>query len=383
MKSIQSYFESQLRLRKTNGTFRQPIGSGSGIDFLSNDYLGISRSHELKEIVEEELSSLPFRGGTAGSRLLGGDNEYIRVTEDYLAKFYNGDAALVFSSGYQANMAVLSSVPQRGDTVFYDELSHACMKDGIRLSFAKSYSFKHNDLDDLEKKVERFGKGRIFFVVESVYSMDGDFVDLNSLVKLSEKYDAGIILDEAHTTAWYGDHGKGLAVDESVDNKILARIYTYGKGPGVHGAVVVGTELLKSFIINNSRPFIYTTAPPDHHVVLMKSSTKLFSGDFGDNQRLILKNNIKCFGEVSSQLPSKNDLFNVSATNTPIQSIIIPGNEEVSKVAGYLRQEGFEVRPVRSPTVKVGQERIRVCLHSSNTSAEITELFNIFKTLID
>ncbi|QCK14676.1 aminotransferase class I/II-fold pyridoxal phosphate-dependent enzyme [Mangrovivirga cuniculi] len=375
MKSINNFITEFLEKKKATGTYRRLVGIGDGIDFVSNDYLNLSKSEELKLILNEELNRRPFKAGSSGSRLLGGNSDYIQETEDYLANFYNAEATLIFSSGYQANLAVLSSLPQRGDTIFYDELSHACMKDGVRLNFAESYPFKHNDFEDLERKIDRFGQGKIFIVAESVYSMDGDFVNLLKLVEIAEKFDAGIILDEAHTTAWYGINGKGLAIAENLENRLLTRIYTYGKGPGTHGALVAGNSELIDFIINTSRPFIYTTAPPDHQVALIKGATKLFSGEYGERKRIGLQRNMALFSEIAKRADFGLEM-NLIDSKAPIKSIIIPGNERVDRVCEVLRADNIEVRPVKSPTVKKGSERIRVCLHSDNTKEDINKLFD-------
>ncbi|MCX2742532.1 aminotransferase class I/II-fold pyridoxal phosphate-dependent enzyme [Mangrovivirga sp. M17] len=380
MKSINKFIADFLQKKKLAGAHRKLVGIGDGIDFLTNDYLNLSKSSELKLLLDDELKSRTFKAGSSGSRLLGGNSNYIEEVEEYLAGFYQAEASLILSSGYQANLAVLSCLPQRGDTVFYDELSHACMKDGIRLNFAESYSFKHNDYNDLERKIEKFGKGRLFIVAESVYSMDGDFVDLKRLVDIAERFDAGIILDEAHTTAWYGDKGKGLAINEGLENRLLARIYTYGKGPGAHGAVVAGSSELTEFMINHSRPFIYTTAPPDHQVALIKCSTLLFSSDYGTQKRNDLHSNMLLFSKIAGNQDWENEV-KIIESNSPIKSIVIPGNDRVEEACKSLRIKNIEVRPVKSPTVKKGLERIRICLHSDNTEKEIIKLIDELKTL--
>lgn len=342
-----------------------------GADFLSNDYLGLAKSPVLRSRIQDDYNQLSdAMNGATGSRLLSGNTTYAEDLEGYLAKLFLGERALLFNSGYTANLAVLSTIPQRGDTIILDELAHACMKEGARLSYAQKLSFRHNDLNDLEKKLDK-SQGDIFVVVESVYSMDGDIVPLEALVSLCEKYKANLIMDEAHSTGIWGSKGSGLACAMGMEKEVFARVYTFGKAMGVHGAVVVGDDVLIQFLVNFARPFIYTTALPTHSLVAIRASFDYLAQNI--QLQAQLKENIGYFKTHAVPQLVKVGV-EVVESNSAIQAIVIPGVERVKKVAEALQHKGFNVRPILSPTVRVGSERLRLCLHSYNTKEEIDSL---------
>ena len=306
--------------------------------------------------------------GATGSRLLTGNSIFTLSVENKLATIFKVEATLLFNSGYTANLAVLSSIPQKGDTILYDELSHACIKDGARLSLAKRYSFKHNDLDDLEKKI-KISTGQLFIVVESIYSMDGDVCPLQEIASLAKKYNAVIILDEAHSTGVIGEGGSGLASLQGIEKEIDIRIHTFGKAMGVHGACVCGSQILIDYLINFARPFIYTTALPPHSVLSIACAFDYLADQ--PTLQTQLNKNITLFLE-----HTKKYTF-ISNNNSSIQSAIIPGNQSVKSAARKLLENGFDVRPILSPTVPAGKERLRICIHSFNTEEEIVKLCEI------
>jgi 8-amino-7-oxononanoate synthase len=362
---LENWLHQQLEKRKEEGLYRSLVTKAPPIDFTSNDYLGLSRSVILNEMIEERIKSLGiYSNGATGSRLLSGNSSYIESVEQYLAQIFNGERALLFNSGYNANLAVLSALPQRGDTILYDALAHSCMKDGARLSLANRFSFKHNDLLDLEDKLKR-AKGRIFIAVESIYSMDGDEAPLAALDVLAQKYGATLIIDEAHSTGVVGTQGCGLSVTLGLSGSHI-RIYTFGKGMGVHGAAVVGSSLLIEYLINFARPFIYTTAMSPHSVVAIACAFEFL----GKNMALQkdLHHVIQLF------LAETTLLRNRTHSTSSIQTAIFSGNQNVRRKATSLQQQGFDVRPILSPTVPVGEERLRICLHSFNTSEEVVQL---------
>ncbi len=331
------------------------------IDFTSNDYLGLARSKELFNRIQQDAEKIiaPYNGAT-GSRLLSGNNELAEHLESKLASIFRCEKTLVFNSGYAANMAVLASVPQRGDTIIYDELVHACMHDGMRLSKAQRLGFKHNDLADLEKKIKA-STGQIFIAIESIYSMDGDESPLEEIVKLAERCDAIIILDEAHSTGSYGTGGAGLAVQKNLDKKIAIRIYTFGKAMGVHGACVAGSSLLINYLVNFARPFIFSTSLPPHSLVSIGCAFEFLDDHIFLQQELQQKINL-----FTSRIKS--------ASRSSVQAIIVPGNKEVKELAQNLQNLGFDCRAILSPTVPPGKERIRICLHTFNSDNEIINL---------
>ncbi len=367
MNTLQSSLAQQLALRDAEGSRRFLKSDQHGhIDFTSNDYLGLARSPELFKAIEQKINTVKYKlNGATGSRLLSGNSDYAEYVENKLAGIFKSEASLVFNSGYAANLGVLSALPQRGDTILYDELAHACMKDGARLSLAKRFNFRHNDLNDLESKL-KLATGKIFIAVESIYSMDGDQCPLKELVALSEKYGAYIVLDEAHSTGVLGDKGAGLAVSLGLENKIDIRIYTFGKGMGIHGACVAGSSTLRDYLINFARPFIYTTALPPHGLISIECAFDFLNQNL--SLQSVLNKKIQHFVHELS-LVREN-----STSKSSIQSICIGGNEKTKKVATDLQQKGFDVRPILSPTVPKETERLRICLHTFNTNEEISNL---------
>lgn len=331
---------------------------GDLIDFSSNDYLGLARSKKLKALILKEYQELPTQNGSTGSRLLTGNSILVESCEERLANLFGFESSTVFSSGYMANIAFFSSVPQRGDTVIYDEYSHACIKDGCRLSTAKRLSFKHNDISDLEKKLND-ATGDIFIVCEAVYSMDGDFAPLTEIVCLSKRFNAKVIVDEAHSTGIWGKQGSGLISELGLQNSIYAVIHTFGKAMGIHGASISGSSHLKKFIINFSRPFIYTTAPSDFEIISIQTAFDFLEEHPSLN--LDLLNKIKAF----------NTQIEGFSSPSAIKSIVIGGNDRTRNLAQTFQSMGFDIRPILSPTVKEGSERLRICLHTYNTDEEI------------
>lgn len=366
--------QKKLSAREEQGLLRSLKNSDDGIfDFFSNDYLGLARSQELFQQIHDATADLTKRwNGSTGSRLLSGNNDYTEKTELQLARIFKSEASLIFNSGYSANLAVLSSLPQRHDTIFYDELAHASIKDGARLSLAKRISFRHNDLNDLEVKLKK-ASGKKFIVVESIYSMDGDECPLTELTTLAEKYGAMIILDEAHSTGVRGDNGSGLAVSLGLHNKIDIRIYTFGKAMGVHGSCVAGSETLKRYLVNFARPFIYTTAMPPHSVASIRCSFDYLDRNIQLQQKLDLNTQL--------YLNNISDIPNRTNSSSCIQTIFVEGNEKAKKVAAKLQQHKFDVRAILSPTVAKGSERLRICLHTFNTEEQILDLTRQLRTL--
>lgn len=347
---------NKLVERQKNNALRKLIVSSSKIDFCSNDYLGFS----LEEWSSTEKSS------STGSRLISGNSKLHEEIEQKIAEFHNAESALLFSSGYTANLGLLSSVPQKDDTILYDQLCHASIRDGIKLGNARSFSFKHNDIKHLEEKIKH-ATGTIYIVVESVYSMDGDLSPLNEIVKISKKNNAKLIVDEAHAIGVFGNKGQGLA--SNID--CFARIYTFGKALGSHGAAIVGSDKLIQYLINYSRPFIYTTALPQHSI---KRIEWAYDNLDNSSRREKLTNKIILFKE-TCQHPS------LIESESAIQCIVIGGNNKTKQFAENLQHNNFDVRPILHPTVTEGLERIRICIHSFNSDEEIVQLGNLINEM--
>jgi 8-amino-7-oxononanoate synthase len=375
------FLDDKLNERRSQDAFRRLRLPEGKTDFCSNDYLGIATNGLLEEgewsgAEDAARSGAPLAHGSTGSRLLAGNYPLIEETERALAVFHQAEAGLLFNSGYDANLGVLSCIPQRGDIILYDSLSHASLRDGIRLSFGTAFSFAHNDVADLEKRLaaaqekgaQRQDKGaqrNIFVVTESVFSMDGDLAPLDEIVALCQRYSAQLILDEAHGTGVIGPAGEGLAQARGLQGECFARIHTFGKAVGCHGAIVLGSSRLRNYLINFSRSFIYTTALPPASVRAIARAYELFPQLH--DQRRRLQQLINRFQQAAigyARLQS----------STPIQVVIVPGNAEVRALAERLQQAGLDIRPILYPTVPKGSERLRIVVHSFNTTDEIDRL---------
>lgn len=372
MNEVHQFISAKLQEREANRLFRKLTLNTLPFDFCSNDYLGFARSNELKSNIEQQLNGLTdVKNGSGGSRLLSGNHPLTEETEQFIANFHQAEAGLIFNSGYDANMGILSALPQRGDTIITDELIHASLIDGARLSYADRYKFRHNDLNDLEQKL-KLAKGIIYVVVESVYSMDGDLAPLVELTNLCSVYHANLIVDEAHAVGVFGKNGRGLVVESGLQNVVFARIVTFGKAIGVHGAIVLGSKDLRSYLINFCRSFIYTTAAPLHQIVAVKSAyQRLNQTDFS----LTLAEKISLYAQLSDNVLHKE------ASPSAIQTILFNGNVAVRNAAAQLQSNGFDVRPILSPTVPKGKERLRICLHTFNETLEIVNLFDHLKNI--
>jgi 8-amino-7-oxononanoate synthase len=359
------FLHKKLDERKAAQAFRTLRLPEGKTDLCSNDYLGIIH----RGLIEKRLAvdPSPLRHGSGGSRLLAGNYERIEQAEQALALFHEAPAALLFNSGYDANLGLLSCVPQRGDTIIYDALSHASLRDGIRLSFAQSFPFPHNDLEALEKKLQ-LATGNVFVVTESVFSMDGDEAPLEKMVRLCQQYQAHLIVDEAHATGVVGEQGEGLVQQLGLQKACFARIHTFGKAVGCHGAVVLGSETLRHYLTNFSRAFIYTTALPESSVAAIQTAYSLFPSMKTERQHL------RQLVQYFQQAPIAYQKL-VSAT--PIQVVIIPGNDQVKAMAGRLQSALLDVRPILYPTVPRGSERLRIVLHAFNTMEEVQKLVQL------
>ncbi|WP_295652177.1 8-amino-7-oxononanoate synthase [uncultured Mucilaginibacter sp.] len=368
MGAPETYIEAKLNERKAAGTLRTLKPDNNLIDFCSNDYLGFARSPVLKQNTEDFLKKHPaYLNGATGSRLLSGNTNFCEELEVEIAHFHNAEAGLIFNSGYDANLGLFSSLPQRGDTIITDELIHACIIDGARLSYANRYIFKHNNLTSLQEKLKN-AKGNIYIAVESVYSMDGDIAPLQQIIAMAEQYNAKVVVDEAHAL---GVFNKGLVNGLGLQNQVFARVITFGKALGAHGAIVLGSSILREYLVNFARSFVFTTAAPLHQLATVKVAYRLLQES--DNEQKQLQANISLF---KSQLSGHTGLLE---SMSAIQSIILSGNELTSQFAQKLQQAGFDVRPILSPTVPQGTERLRICLHAFNTPEEILNLTNLLK----
>jgi 8-amino-7-oxononanoate synthase len=378
MRQLPENLSAKLAIRKQNNALRQLPSRSKSIDFASNDYLGLSKSETVFHQTHQYLvDNDSIQNGATGSRLLSGNHKLYPETENYIALFHKSESALIFNSGYDANVGFFSSLPQKGDLILYDELCHASIRDGIQLSKAKAYKFGHNDFEDLEKLILRNQNGVIYIVTESVFSMDGDTPNLEELAQVSEKYNCYLVVDEAHALGVFGSTGEGLVQMLGLQDQVFARIITFGKGLGCHGAAILGSLELKDYLVNFSRSFIYTTGLSPHSV-----ATILMGYQYLDKEKQnieVLRENIIHFNQEKNVLGLKQ-LF--VRSKSAIQSAIIPGNENVKSIAQKLQEKGFDVKAILSPTVPEGQERLRFCLHNFNSKEEISEVLRLLSIFV-
>ncbi len=376
---IEKRLAAILEKRELEGSLRSLKQSSGLVDFYSNDYLGFSRSLELEDLFRNKLQNLADRNGrrigSTGSRLLSGNSELAEELESMLKEFHKAEAALLFNSGYDGNVGMISAFVRPGDVVFYDELVHASMHDGLKLARVKGLPFQHNDLDHLEALLahspKASGESQCFILVESIYSMDGDSAPLVELCQLAEKYGANLLVDEAHATGIFGEKGEGFCVELGLQKKVFARLVTFSKALGTHGAVVLTTEKAKQYLVNFARSFIYSTATSLSSLVEVQSAYQLLqSGDFPKQA----KQKIEAFQTLLNKHPQ---LPFLRSSQSMIQALLVPGNFEVRQLATNLQEAGFDLRPLVFPTVQKGKERIRICLHTFNTKEDMEGLLEV------
>ncbi|NNE02415.1 MAG: pyridoxal phosphate-dependent aminotransferase family protein [Eudoraea sp.] len=369
---------NKLQDRRTKDGLRELAPSSHKVDFVSNDYLGMAKDEGIfKGAYQFLLDQNAVQNGSTGSRLLSGNNELFLKTEEKVAHFYGSETALIFNSGYDANLSFFAAVPQRTDVVFYDEFSHASIRDGIALGKARSYKFEHNNIEDLRALVNRVQSGNYedmecYVVTEAVFSMDGDSPDMDAMIALCKEYNCHLIVDEAHAIKTTNESIK--FVEQKEDDPYFARLVTFGKAIGVQGAAILGSSHLKSYLVNFARSFIYTTALPP---ISIASVLIVHSEEYLDRMKTktaLLQRNIQYFKDLTKSIGLSNYFI---PSSSPIHCCIIPGNKMVKEIAVNLQKNGFDIRPILAPTVPEGQERLRFCLHSFNTQEEIKEVLSI------
>ncbi|MDX8502250.1 8-amino-7-oxononanoate synthase [Mesorhizobium sp. VK4C] len=342
----------------------------AGLDFSSNDYLGLAACKRLGDAVAAAIA----RGtpvGATGSRLLRGNAPEHEELEAHAAAFFGAERALFFGGGYIANFAILTALPQKGDLLVLDELAHASMHEGARAGRAEFVLAAHNDVDAIEDQIARWraegGMGRVWIAVESLYSMGGDCAPLESLVALADRHEAFIIVDEAHATGVWGPDGRGLAVAFEGRDNILA-LHTCGKALGASGALVTGPRTLCDYLVNRSRPFIYATAPSPLMAVAAREALAILSDE--PARRLRLHEIIAFAGR---QLAER---LGTAPSGSQIQPIIIGDNRRAMAVAAALQARGFDIRGIRPPTVPEGTSRLRISLTLNVDKAAISAMID-------
>ncbi len=368
MSEFDSFLQAKLHEKKTKGHLRTLVDCSGKIDFSSNDYFGFAANlHSLYPNASNIIS-----GGT-GSRSISGNAPEAEVVEKKIANFHKMEAALIFNSGYMANVGLFGCIATKDDTYISDELIHASIIDGMRLSHANRIKFKHNDLVDLEKKLQHI-EGRKIVAVESVYSMDGDLAPLIEIAALCKQFNALLIVDEAHATGLFGEKGEGLVAKYNLQKDVFACVYTFGKSLGLHGAAVLGSNTLRDYLINHARSFIFTTAlPPHSYLQIQHAYEELPKAD-----RKKLFSLIGYFKLQSALMPH----IRFMNSNTAIQGIVIANGFKTTALSEYLFEKGIFVKAILPPTVAVGTERLRICLHTFNSTQEIDLLMKEIKTFL-
>lgn len=353
---------AELRARDLLRNFAQV----AGVNLCSNDYLGLAEDARLKEATVEAVTASARMGGT-GSRLLSGHDAVWNELEEEFAEFAGTEAALYFANGYAANIGLLSAVLGKNDLVFSDQLNHASLIDGIRLSGARKAIYPHRDLNALERalRLHESESCRKLIVTESVFSMDGDIADVEAVQELAEKYGANLVVDEAHATAVHGPAGAGIVAGARLGRELFATVHTCGKALASAGAFVCGSRLLREFLINHARTLIFSTAMPGYMAGQIRAALRLARGMEAERETLLGNS-----AEMSESL--RRDGWDVSGSASQIVPVVIGSNEDALAAASYLQEQRLAVRAIRPPTVPVGTARLRLSLTARITREHVT-----------
>jgi 8-amino-7-oxononanoate synthase len=347
---------------------RRNLAEIHGVNFCSNDYLGLAEHPALRDAVARAALNSSRVGGT-GSRLLSGQAEAWGKLEDVFAKFAETEAALFFSSGYAANIGLLSSLVGPDDVVYSDLLNHASLIDGMRLSGARKVVYPHLNLSALDDSLRQDAGApwRRVIVTESIFSMNGDVAPLKEMAALAEKFGAAMIVDEAHATGVHGAGGRGLAAQAQILPHVLATIHTCGKALASAGAFVCGPAVLKDHLINHARTFMYSTALPPYFAEQISVALKLASAMDAERQTL----QKRAGGLI---LALNREGFETAGSASQIVPVVLGKNEDTLDAAEHLQREGFAVRAIRPPTVPVGRARLRLSLTIRIAEEELARL---------
>lgn len=356
-----SHFALERRVRKAiheleSDGLRRTLKVPAGIDFSSNDYLGLATHPLVKQRMAQAV--MDDGCGSTGSRLLRGNRESFTRVERRFAEFKGTEAALYFGSGYAANVGVLSTFIERHDLVFSDEHNHASIIDGIRLSRAKRIKFTHRDIDSVANLLKSVPAGvQKFLITESLFSMDGDFAPLGDYQSLCHETDTVLIVDEAHAVGIYGHRGSGWVEHSGNDDRVFLTVNTAGKALGVAGAFVAGPEWAIDFLIQRARPFIFSTAPPPSIAAALEASLDVIRDE--PERRVQLLENTRHLRVLLDESG-----LNIPVSNSQIIPVILGDNQRAFHAAEELQSQGFDVRALRPPTVPAGTARLRVTVNA-------------------
>jgi len=362
---VQERIRARLKELESQGLLRS-LRSPAGIDLCSNDYLGLAQHTLLKERMAEAV--MREGCGSTGSRLLRGERESFVEIEEAFASFKGTEKSLYFSTGYVANISVLTTFPEAGDVIYSDERNHASLIDGIRLSRARCEIFPHNDVAALARMMQAdSSKGQKFVVIESLFSMDGDITPLAEYAALCRSQNAALIIDEAHAVGIYGERGTGLIEEYHIEDAVFLSINTAGKALGVSGAFVNGSAMAIDYLVQRARPFIFSTAPPPSVATALRASLQVIHSEPERRKQMRRR-----AAYLRRQLAEHS--IAVPAGISQIIPVMIGGNEETVAVAHDLQQAGFDVRAIRPPSVAIGTARLRLSVNS-NLSEPILDDF--------
>lgn len=353
--------------RLSQAARRRALAPQRGIDFSSNDYLGLARSPLLAEAARAALDrGVPT--GSGGSRLLRGNDPEHEALEAEAAALFGCERALFFSSGFAANATLFSALPQRGDLVVHDELIHASVHEGLRIGRAERASAAHNRAEAFDAAIRRWraggGTGRVWIAVESLYSMDGDQAPLDTLIAIADAHDAVLLIDEAHATGVFGPDGRGLAAHlEGRGNVITLR--TCGKALGVEGALVCGPATAIDFLVNRGRGFIFSTAPSPLMAALARAAMGLMRSapDLRDSLWRRIRHAEQALAPLGATI-----------SGSQILPLVVGDDARAMALAARLQAAGFDVRGIRPPTVPPGTARLRITITNNASEAQITQL---------
>ena len=346
----------------------------AGIDFSSNDYLGLANNLRMRKAVTTAVETgTPI--GAGGSRLLRGNCAEHESLEAEAARFFGAEAAIFFATGYIANFAVLTTLPQRGDLLVLDQLVHASIHEGARAGRAESRFSSHNDPDAVEDVIRGWrsegGKGRIWIVAESLYSMDGDFAPFEALSEIADRHDAFLMIDEAHATGVFGPSGRGLTAGYEGRENLIA-IHTCGKALGAAGALVTATKLLRDFIVNRCRPFIFSTAPSPLMAVAVQEALAILRDEPEHQQRLTWLMRF-AHEEIGAR---QGEQQGWQFCGSQIIPYIVGDNARAMALASALQVRGFDIRGIRPPTVPPGTARLRISLTNNVDERDVRAMLD-------
>lgn len=362
--SLAVRLDRELEHLRGQSRYRE-LRTNRGIDFTTNDYLGLAKCEALRERVLEYLS----KGGrlsASASRLLRGNYPEHEQLEQRYAEFLGYEAALLFNSGYDANLAILTALPTRHDTIIMDSLAHASIREGAHASLATKRTFTHNSVKALRKASDDVITGGVFVVVESIYSMDGDESPLRDIAELCEERGYTLIVDEAHSAGVFGRNGRGIVEELGLTSRIPISLHTCGKALGAAGAVVACSQTVKEYLINKARTFIYTTAlPPVIPVQIMAAL------DILEREPSLLATLHSNIGYLRNALAGPLRRWRIIEGRSPILAIVIGRETETLRAQAFLQSQGLDIRAVRPPSVPLNTSRLRVSIHADHTMEEL------------